>query len=281
VWIKGIETPATLVAAQDSSNDVSSWLDVLVLVVVTTGVLVTVVVLVVLARRSLQRRRVAHATATQQLTWRGEFIAALIERVGRDTHRSARLNWMCKRLGWSRGHADLIMGYLTAKDLIETTAWGTGAGEPWETLGLLVGGVRVRLTAAGLDEAERAERGPTEHLPRITAIDSIVVTGQNARVAGSIKSPRSTQTVHQEGMDPDEVAHWIGDYWEALTHAAVLSAADRARAEHLLMRLDEANREGDRERVARLGRALRAIAEGVAGNAAYAVLVAAGHGLFG
>ena len=272
---------ASPVSAADPGIHTPQWVAVVYWAAIGACVVMLVAVGSTLMRRSLQRRRVSRTGADQQLKWRGQFIAALIERVGRDTYRSARLGWICKRLGWTKGQADLIIGYLTAKGLVEKTAWMKNEGEPFATLGAIVGRERVRLTAAGVDEAERAERGPTDHLPQITAIDSIVVTGPNARVSASVKSPDSTQTLHQEGLDPSEVMQWIGDYWEALTDAALLSAAERAKAEHLLVRIEEANQEGDRERVARLGRALRAIAEGVAGNAAYGALVAAARSLFG
>jgi hypothetical protein len=281
MWFESSGPLGLRVAAADPIIEIPDWLIILGWATAGVAVVASVMLGAALTRRWLQRRRVSHAAPDQQREWRGQFIEALITRVGRDIHRSAPLGWICKRLGWTRGHADLIMGYLTAKDLVEKTAWMRTMGEPLATVGAFFGGERVRLTAAGLDEAERAGRGPTEHLPHITAINSVVVTGPDANVSAAVNSPASTQLVHQEGLDQGAVTEWIGDYWEALTAAGVLSAAERAQAEHLLVRLDEANRRGDHERVTKLGGALRVVAEGVAGNAAYAALAVAARSLFG
>ena len=173
-----------------------------------------------------ERRQAAKAGRQQQLIWRGDFIGALVQMVGQDTRPSRRLRRLREVLGWTEGHALLVLDSLTAKGLVEKVTPGATAGEPWATIGMLIG-VRVRLTEEGLDEAERAEVGPTENLPRIVAYRSIVtVSGGDAAVLSpsaqaresaidspaaygrnvATDSPGATQTLIEHGLSSHRLA---------------------------------------------------------------------------
>lgn len=250
-----------------------------------------------------QRRIAASAPRNQQLIWRGDFIGALIEMVGQDTRPNRPLRRLRKALGWTEGRARLVLDSLSAKGLVERVIWGASADEPFQTLGRLVGGVRVRLTEAGLDEAERAESGPTENLPHILAYRSIVtVAGRDAAVESpgaygrdtaigspaahgtgvAIQSPGASQTLIEHGLDPKLIQQWIDMYRRALHESTALSERTARHAGSLLDDLERAVDNGDATRVDSLGQTLRAIAEGAAASAVFAGIVAfAEHFSFG
>ncbi len=253
-------------------------------------------------RRWRERRAAARGSRSQHLAWRGDFIGALIEMVGQDTQPTKRLRKLRKVLGWNDGQARLVLDSLRAKGLVERVVWGSTGGDFTAALGMWVGGVRVRLTEAGLDEAERAQNGPTENLPRIVAYRSIVTVSRGHAIVNSpgafgrdtavqspgafgeavaIASPQSTQSLVKAGLDPELLIQWIEAYREALTDATPLSPRSTRHAEALLAELEDAARVGDSTRVEGLGQTLRAIAEGVAGNAAFETLVKLAERLFG
>ena len=66
-------------------------------------------------------------------------------------------------------------------------------------------------------------------------------------------------------------------YRDALSETTMLSARSVRHAEALLDELEQAVRQGDAPRVNSLGHTLRAIAEGVAGNAVYAGILSFAH----
>lgn len=198
---------------------------------------------------------------------------ALIQMVGHDTAARKSVVAIRRRLKWSWGRVALVIDYLEGKALLETS-FG------WFVV------PRVRLTGAGFDETRLAERGPTEHLPRIVADHSVVtVNSSNTAVhspasamgspGSTIQSAGSTQTFVQNGMDPAELASWIWMYREALNKPTSLSASSVHHARALLDELDDAVSGGDPTTAEGIGRTLRAIAEGVAGNAAFAAVLAA------
>jgi hypothetical protein len=227
-------------------------------------------------RALFQRRTAARAPSEQQRVWHGEFMRELVGLVGRDTSPSRRLSTLQRRLGWTEGQALLVLDYLSGKGLVKKAAWMAAEQEPFKTIGEVVGGVRVKLTEGGLDEAERAEHGPTRYLPHLPHI----VTGDHSPVTlnspwATIQSPGSTQTLIQHGLDPTQVVAWMQMYRDALDLPSSLSEATIRHTRSLLDDLDDALAKRDPSRVDRLGRTLRAIAEGVAGNAAFAAILAA------
>lgn len=220
----------------------------------------------------LQRRAAARAPAEQQHIWHGEFMRTLIQLAGHDTAATKRVTAIRRRLKWSWGQVDLVIDYLQDKGLIK-------GKKGWLF-------PRVKLTGAGFDETRRAERGPTEHLPRIVADHSVVtVNSPNSSIhspassvgspGSAIQSPGSTQTLVQMGMDPAELASWIHMYRDALDRPTSLSENSVRHAKTLLFDLDDAMSRGDATTAESLGRTLRAIAEGVTGNAAFAAVLAA------
>lgn len=240
-------------------------------------------------RISRQRRSAARASRGQQLKWRGDLIGALIQMVGQDTRPTRRLRHLRRVLGWSQGQALLVLDSLSDKGLVERASWGATMGEPFETLGSIIGGVRVRLTEAGLDEAERAESGPTKNLPQIYAYRSTVTMAGRDAVVGSpgthgrdtvigspgtaIQSPGATQTLVDHGLRPDLLHQWIEMYRRGLHDTRSLPERRERHAESLLDELEDAVEAGDPPRVESLGQSLLAIAEGVVGNAVFAAIV--------
>ena len=225
-------------------------------------------------RHRLQRRAAAHAPEEQHYIWRREFMNALIDLVGHDPARSRTVTTIRRHLKWNESQALLVVDYLKGKELIRVrTDWTRES--------------RVNLTGAGLDEAIRAKRGPTEHLPTIVADHSIVTVNSpysaihspasSLRSRGSvIQSPGSTtQTLVQNGMDPADLVSWIEMYRDALDRPTGLSESGVRDARKLLDELDDAVSSDDSSSADRIGRTLRAIAEGVAGNAAFAAVLEA------
>jgi hypothetical protein len=209
-----------------------------------------------------------------QEAWRGEFIAAIVDLAGRDTRASQRLNSLRRRLDWPEGRLMLVVDYLVEAGLVERADWGAGEPEPWQTLGLLAGGARVRLTRKGLDESDDARRGPTAHLPQIWAGGDVIIDSPEAKSTRAFVQGSGAQAtwIHQ-GVDSKQVLEWMEMYRSALLEPV---AGGSVHAEHARALLDELRAAVDAEDVNRvngLGRTLRSIAEGVVGNAAYAVLV--------
>jgi hypothetical protein len=135
--------------------------------------------------------------------------------------------------------------------------WGEGSKDEFSrTVGAMFGGERVKLTSAGLDEFDRAQRGPTEHLPHINYHGIIVMN-----------SPGAVAVLENYGIDPEQLTIWMEKYGEWLRRESDLSNASMAHAAELLEELRAASDKGDGARVRRLGRTLQAILEGAAGHA--------------
>jgi hypothetical protein len=128
----------------------------------------------------------------------------------------------------------------------------------------------VTLTSAGVDEYERAQQGPTEHLAHIDHQGVVVVASPGAVV----HSPGAAPVVIDSGIQVDEVNAWIGMYRGSLEQSARL-----ADAESLLSELQLAGEQGDVTAMRRLVPMLLSIAEGAAGSAVYEGLVAAARHL--
>lgn len=221
-------------------------------------------------RDSRARRAAAHAPEHQQLEWHADFMKALIGLVGRDTSASRRVGKVRDRLDWDRGRFSLVLDYLDEKGLVRRTAWGENEKDDFtKGVARFIGGERVKVTSQGLDELERARHGPTKHLPHIEIRDSVV----------AIDSPGAVQNLNRLGLDPIQLAAWMTMYRNALDQPAPLSDQRVKEARRLLRELQEAVDEADGTRVEQVGRTLRSIAEGVAGNVVFTGVVAAARAL--
>jgi len=265
-----------------------SHLSTVALVILGVGVVAVVRRIWVEVRRLLGRHAAARAAHKQQQLWHREFLYALTDLVRKDTSRSKSLRAICRRLGWSEGHALLVMDYLADKTLVERTSLWAASDEEWvQALGKWISPIQVKLTARGFDEAERAQLGPPEHVPSILAHDGSIVNFNSPHSAirspaasiqspgSAVRSPGSTLHLVQHAPNPTDLADWIRMYREALHQPASLSAHRVRWAGSLLDQLEHAVDDGDLTRIEGLGRTLRAIAEGVAGNAAFAAILAA------
>jgi hypothetical protein len=148
----------TILAQNDISPELSDTPVFRLLVAVAWGLAALMLIVgFVLALKWIKvrrlRREAARATPEQQLSWRIELMTQLLELVGRDISRSKRIKTLRKRLRWDIGRLALVLDYLEGRGLVERFTWG--ADEPSEFtkfVAEVLGGHRIKLTSAGLDE---------------------------------------------------------------------------------------------------------------------------------
>jgi hypothetical protein len=247
------------------------------------GIVVVLGIIFALFQRITSDAPARPTTFEQKAAYRGRLMERLYERTDGNPARSVRLSKLRRELGWSYTTLRKTCDFLDAAGLIELTSPAQDPDAFERAMQLFMyGAERLQLTAAGVVEVEawmREPDEPTEHLPsRVEVVQ--VFHGNLQDVAIQVATDRSQQTFAHNSViaSRDKIEAYLTEYRERLR---ALPADDRPIAEAQIITADAQLRspKPNKRILEEAISTLRSIAEGMAGNAAFAVLIELGKNL--
>ena len=263
--VTGLPKPTPTPSGTNPVNTVFDWVKQwearAILIFLIIAVVMFLAMLISGARSSSQRKRAAQAPLLAQKQYRAKMLAAIVETTGHDTSSSIRRKELMHALSWPRGRFDLVGDALTERGLITATHFGKSLGVN-ETWGLVLGrGPRYALTQRGLEELEKVEQGL--ETPDLAPTTVIVQVG---------KKPKATvKHTTNYGFSSKDLQNFVRSYDEALSTQPAFGSAGEGKAKVELQRIQDEMRSSTPRKavIVEAGHTLRALAEGVGGNALY------------
>jgi len=226
----------------------------------------------VLGLRSAAAKRRARALPTDQKEKnRLLFMHEAFRLAGGSVGNPVRMKKLRRRLSWGKAVLYDTRDFLESKGLIKPDLSMQGQGEYWELLEGWTLGPRATLTAAGVEQVEKALKDPekaTTYFPPA----SVVFQGPVVNSPFQVNPRNSPQVVeYDDGLSLDAVAQFLSMYRDGMQRSPLPEAtAMRAEAQLEVMGVELDQNRPDEEVLRQAGRTLRGIAEGAAGSAIWA-----------
>lgn len=205
---------------------------------------------------------------------RSHLLLQLYELTGGDVGKWIRKSTLRQRLGWTRPQTDRICRFLIDAGFIEPVPMANSDALSDQLSAHIVYGEPLRLTAAGIWEIELAQQegDPVERLAQVT---NVTFHGPVSGTYVQAGTSASQQHHYQGGRDPSpaELQDLALRFRQALMHLEQ-QTRDLGLAQVATIETQQRSPEPNFTIIREAIRTLRSIAEGAAGNIAFAGLVA-------